>query len=313
MVASTPELCAFPPAPYHTLYGMVRDETGQALRVEGARVIFYKNGVEFLSETIRESTLLDQNYQIRLRMDMFRAGTQSYSDLANSAGSAFTLRVVLHDVVYYPIEMSRSYAVGQPGQRIRVDLTLGVDADGDGLPDAWEQSQLYAGGILPGANGWDLSLLDRDGDFDKDGVSNWDEYLAGTYATDPTHYLSLHITAKFPDSARLTFFAIYGRTYSLETSIDLKTWSAASLYLSNPAAMEEGADGSGESDGPEEPDGPDEPDGSEEVAPPEYPTDVYDAAAPPEPQAGLRSEVTGLVNIYALTGDVPVFYRLKVR
>jgi len=28
-------LHAFPPAPFHTIYGMVRDENGQALRADG--------------------------------------------------------------------------------------------------------------------------------------------------------------------------------------------------------------------------------------------------------------------------------------
>jgi len=47
---------------------------------------------------------------------------------------------------------------------------------------------------MPGQNGWDLSLLTRDGDFDGDGISNWQEYIAGTFATDPTDYLSLRVT-----------------------------------------------------------------------------------------------------------------------
>ena len=101
LVASTTTTFAFPPAPFHTIYGVVRDESGRTLRVDG------------------------------------------------------------------------------------------------GIPDAWEQSQLYAAGILPGEDGWDLSLIDRDGDFDKDGISNWLEYIAGTFATDPTDYPSVLHPAEF--------------------------------------------------------------------------------------------------------------------
>lgn len=297
LVASTTAAFAFPPAPFHTIYGIVRDENGQTLRVDGARVVFYRNGVQFLSETISDSNQLDQNYQIRLRMDMLRSGTQSYSSLANATGTSFTLGVVLHDIVYYPIEMSTPRSVGKPGERIRLDLTLGVDADGDGIPDAWEQSQLYAAGILPGENGWDLSLIDRDGDFDKDGISNWLEYIAGTFATDPTDYLSVRLSKKFPESVRLSFYSLYGKTYSLETSSDLKTWTAASLYLSNPAPRKDSSL-----------DDPDTPNAAE------FPTDKYDAENPPPAQVGLRAEATDTTHIYAPAPSAgSTFYRLKVR
>jgi hypothetical protein len=37
---------AFPPAPYYTLHGMVRDQVGQTVTAEGAVVILLKGGVE---------------------------------------------------------------------------------------------------------------------------------------------------------------------------------------------------------------------------------------------------------------------------
>jgi len=288
---------AFPPAPYHTIYGMVRDEQGQTLRVDGARVVFYKNGTEFLSETIAETSDLDQNYQIRLRMDMLRSGTQSYTSLANSTGTPFTLGIVLHNIVYYPIEMSTPRAVGRPGERVRLDLTLGVDSDGDGIPDAWEESQLYAAGIMPGPNGWDLSLIDRDGDFDKDGISNWLEYISGTYATDPTDFLTLRITARFPKSLRLSYRSIYGKTYSLESSTDLTNWTPVPLYLSNPDQPRDKS--------------LDDPD---VVYTYEYATDKFNADNPPAAQASIRATGTDLSHLYtpAQQGS-NTFYRLRVR
>jgi hypothetical protein len=296
LAASITAASAFPPAPFFTLYGMVRDEQGQTVRVEGSRVVFYKNGAEFLSETITENTLLDQNYQIRLRMDMLRAGTQTYTSLANGTGTPFTLGVVLHDVVYYPIEMSTARAVGKPGERVRLDLTLGVDSDGDGIPDAWEESQLYAAGITPGVNGWDLSLIDRDADFDRDGISNWQEYVSGTYATDPTDFLNVRITARFPRSLRLSFHSIFGKTYSLESSTDLATWTAVPLYLSNPDYDIDS--------------GNDDPETSYE---PEYPADEFKPEQPPAPQSSLRADKTDLNHLYTPTTADKTFYRLRVR
>ena len=276
-LAPTP-LAAFPPAPFHTIFGMIRDEQGQTLRVDGAQIIFYRSGTEVLREPIQEGRLLDQNYQIRLRMDMLRPGTRSYTGLAHNSGSSFSIGILLHDVVYYPIEMSVTRNVGQPGQRTRLDLTLGVDSDGDGIPDAWEQSQLYAAGIYPVNDTWDLTQLNRDGDFDRDGLSNYQEYIAGTFATDATDYLALRLIEASGTYATLSFFSIYGKVYSVESSTDLQTWTATPLYRTDPEA-------------------------------------TSSSAPTPAPLASLQATSTAIVNIYAATATSGTrnFYRLKVR
>lgn len=234
MLCSPVALHAFPPAPYHTLYGMVRDENGNSLQVEGAEVVLYRGATEVLRQTIGPSRLLDQNYQIRLRMDMFRPGTQTYTGLATNAGEPFSLAIILNNIVYHPIEMTAPRAVGLPGERIRLDLTLGIDSSGDGIPDAWKQRQLSAAGFLPDENGWPLGLVTRDGDFDGDGVSNWNEYLAGTYAVDPGDFLDLQVIEHLDGYARLRFFAVFGKTYSVESSPDLVTWTATTIHLPGP-------------------------------------------------------------------------------
>lgn len=270
---------AFPPAPFYTLFGMVRDENGQSLRVEGAEVIFYKGSSEVLRTSILKSGRHEQNYQIRLAMDMLRPGTKGYTDRAIPSGSGFTLGVTLSNVVYYPIEMSTPRLVGKPGQRVRLDLNLGIDSDGDGIPDAWEQSQLYAGGIPPADGDWNLSLIDRNGDFDGDGTSNWNEYVAGTYATDSTSYLNLRITETLASHVRLRFFGIHGKVYSLESSSDLKNWTPAKLFLRDPES-----------------------------------TDSDDVADPPAPQEFLDATATGFVDVYSPSEAArSKYYRLQVR
>jgi len=37
---------AFPPAPYYTLFGLVRDQVGATLKVDGAELILLKDGKE---------------------------------------------------------------------------------------------------------------------------------------------------------------------------------------------------------------------------------------------------------------------------
>ena len=85
-----------------------------------------------------------------------------------------------------------------------------VDANNDGLPDAWQVQ--YFGSITnaeaaPGA------------DPDHDGTSNWQEYLAGTDPRSADSVLSLHIVRG--GSVGLTFWAIAEKSYTIEFSDSL--------------------------------------------------------------------------------------------
>ena len=50
---------------------------------------------------------------------------------------------------FLPIELRGvSLNLGEPGGITRLDLTLGEDIDGDGLPDAWEKALMQPAGSL---------------------------------------------------------------------------------------------------------------------------------------------------------------------
>ncbi len=225
---------AFPPAPYYRLYGVVRDQVGQTITAEGAVVILLKGGVE-VGRTPINSATIDQNYELQMRLDQNRSGTTFYTDKAVAAGGLFSLVVSMNGALFYPIEVSGNLTAGKGAERVRLDLTLGEDKDKDGLPDVWEAWQLYQAGLNPGEDGlWDLSLIDQNGDFDKDGQSNLLEYLAGTFAGDATEVFTLAITEKLENSVRLAFFGITGKTYTIESSPDLKTWKRVNFSVSAP-------------------------------------------------------------------------------
>lgn len=100
-----------------------------------------------------------------------------------------------------------------------MDLTLGQDSNGDGLPDAWQNAVLTAlGGNLT------LADITPNGDADGDGISNLDEYLAGTYAFDPQDGFCLSNAGFNGNNAQLEFLAIRGRSYTLLASTDLRIW-----------------------------------------------------------------------------------------
>lgn len=230
---------AFPPAPYYTLYGTVRDQVGQTVTAEGAMLILLKGGVEIGRTPINSLIRLDQNYELKIRIDQNRSGTTFYTDKAVASQGLFSLVVEMNGSLFYPIEVSGTLTAGKGGERVRLDLNLGEDSDGDGLPDAWEQWQLYQAGYYPDENGdWPIHLITRNGDFDGDGSSNLLEYIAGTFAGDATEKFALEIKEKLPESVRFEFYGITGKNYTIESSPDAKTWTRIPFSTAVPAAGE---------------------------------------------------------------------------
>ena len=237
---SSVSLLAFPPAPHYTLYGMVRDQVGQSITAEGATLILLKDGQEISRTSIDSSRRLDQNYELTVSMDHARAGTTAYKTGVLTTQSQFSLVVEMDGAKFYPIEVNGDLTAGKGGERVRLDLNLGEDSDGDGLPDVWEQWQLYLGGYFPDENGnWPIHLIDRNGDLDGDGSSNWREYVAGTFAADSTESFTLEIKEKQPDFVRFEFFAIAGKTYTIERTTDLSTWSRVDFSIHAATAPRE--------------------------------------------------------------------------
>ena len=222
---------AFPPAPHYSIYGVVRDQVGATLQVEGAELILLRNGIELGRTPVFSQLKADFNYELRIPIDQSRPATRTYSEKAVPANGLYSLVVVMNGEKYYPINASGNLQAGSGGERVRLDLNLGVDTDRDGLPDAWEEWQMYQAGLRPGANGWDLSLISRDGDFDGDGISNFDEYIAGTFAGDGAERFELRIVNKTATGVKFEFFTITGKLYSIEESADLKTWVPVGLRV----------------------------------------------------------------------------------
>jgi hypothetical protein len=230
LVAAT--LHAFPPAPYYVLFGTVRDQVGQTVVADNAEVLLTKNGTVLQRTPIASVVGGERNYELNIELDSARSDTTSYSEKAIAPNGEFGLVVEMNGERYYPIEVAGTLRAGRGGERIRLDLTLGRDLDGDGLPDIWEQWQLYQAGFYPDETGnWDLSLITASGDFDGDGQSNLKEYYAGTFAGDATETFDLAIKDIFPDNVLVEFFGVTNKYYWIEKSTDLVTWSPATFAL----------------------------------------------------------------------------------
>jgi hypothetical protein len=91
------------------------------------------------------------------------------------------------------------------------NLSLTTDTDGDGLPDSWENGR-------PGFSPTDPADGARDDD--SDGMSNRDEFTAGTDYLDRTSYLKVEITAS--GHVTLRFNAVSNRTYAVQYADQLE-------------------------------------------------------------------------------------------
>jgi hypothetical protein len=91
-------------------------------------------------------------------------------------------------------------------------LTVLADADGDGMPDVWED--LYGFD----KNNPNDALLDSDGD----GMTNLQEWIAGTDPNDPESYLRVeNLTLLTPETVVIEFNAASNRTFSVQFSDSL--------------------------------------------------------------------------------------------
>jgi|TARA_B110000467_G_C18338030_1_gene500152 hypothetical protein len=207
---------AYPPAPHHTFQGMLRDEYGRPIPNEKVTVHFENSSGSVVTSKAGKIILPGVNYQIEVPMD---AGTtrQLYKPFAMKTHMPFKISVKVGIRIYLPMEMIGNInTIGQPGGITRLDLTLGEDSDGDGLPDAWERALL--------GNGRALGDINPNDDTDGDGLTNLQEYISGNYAFDKEDGFRLDIVETSDAGVKLEFLAITGRTYVVEQSNDLRNW-----------------------------------------------------------------------------------------
>ena len=96
-----------------------------------------------------------------------------------------------------------------------------VDADGDGLPDAWEKR--YFGSTDPGAAD----------DADGDGMSNWEEFRTGTNPTERSSVAAIQSVRVQGADVIVRFNTVAGKVYRLEKAarIEAQVWTTVGAVM----------------------------------------------------------------------------------
>jgi len=197
------------------------------------------------------------NYALSVPMDS-ATSSQLFEVSAMRPMLPFTIRVVIDGVNYVPMQIVGAttpywtqivnqqnnpsasvqgghWAVGLPAGKLRLDLWLGEDANGDGLPDAWQWNVVNSD---PSGRLSDFTQVLPGDDLSGNGMTNMDKFIAGVYAMEVRDGLHFQVDSITDGIAKLHFQAISGRTYHIASSSDLVTWQEVEPFSESDDAAD---------------------------------------------------------------------------
>lgn len=196
-------------------YGLIRNEYGQPI-LSGADVAIIKNdgsGTVCAHQMIEGLFLPGVNYRLSLELE---SGAPLRRIQAALVGDPMRIAVTIGGVDQ-PLTPNPAFPAPSPGVARRIDYATGIDSDGDGIPDAWKALMVLM------SDGFFTSIDDIKAheDPDEDGLTNLQEFLAGTLPFLATDVFQIVDVERDPETRRfkLRFSTTDAlRTYHVLTS-----------------------------------------------------------------------------------------------
>lgn len=210
------------PLPSLTFYGLFTDEYGWPYSSDDT-VEIDVDGVRIVSQKLGTANGRDYNYIVRVPYDSGgRRGDYNHDVVA--PGERLTIRLL--DRSTGTTVVSTNFICNlTAGSVVRLDLSSGTDSLQDGLPDSlreWIWDSLGDGSLF------EPTRVRGTADSDGDGVSNLDEYRAGTDPANAEDLLNLEISrVEGVEAVQVKFFTVPGKTYRLQNAL----WTDAGAVL----------------------------------------------------------------------------------
>jgi hypothetical protein len=220
-----PSARGFPPAPEVLVYGLVKDQYGNPIANTSDKVILQTPSGQQIVTAIQPNFAIGINYALQVPMDS-GISPPLYTINVLTNAQPYTLYVVDGGVTNLPIEMvAAPFPMAPPSHLVLKNLTLGTDANHDGIPDAWELAFLQSLGLNIA-----LTNINPNAIYTPDGRTLYQEYLLGNYPYNANPF-AITLVSQHAGSAVIAFTAAAGRTYSVYGSPDLKTWTLLSFSV----------------------------------------------------------------------------------
>lgn len=212
------QLEAAPPRPSFTLYGKAYDPFGWPYMSDNTVVVARQGETELARFRINSDIGPTSNYTLDLP--------------GNRIGEPFSIEIVNGDRAWQIIGADQLPLLGGPGEVARRDLLAGTDSCGDGLPDEWKWWVVHSsGGAFT-----NITEILPDDDFDGDGMTNREEYLAGTDPTWDVDVFAIEELWRHGEWIELGWYTVPGMTYRLHTNAAIAAahlqWQPASFRIS---------------------------------------------------------------------------------